>query len=106
MPVIRKAFMSIIRCIGCGFVGAFGALILAVCVYFLATLFTPNNPKSLNAELMILVAGYCGIFVGFGLGAIYGAIRGFTSLEVRTALIATSVIGVTVLLMYVLFLAI
>ena len=100
MSIIRKVLMSIIRCIGCGFVGALGAVILAVSLYFLATVFMPNDG---GAALMILVWGYCGIFAGFALGAIYGAIRALTSLKRRTVLIAMSVISAAYLLMLIFY---
>ena len=100
MSIIRKVFMSIIRCLGCGLVGYLGALILAVCVYFLVeNVFAPR----LDVDLMIIGIEICGTFVGFALGAIYGAIRTLTSLERRTVLIAMSVIGAIVLLVFVVF---
>jgi len=77
--------MSIIRCIGCGFVGALGAGVVAVCVYFLFDVFTPDGNAHDNAqekawaEVALMVMGFCGTLVGFVLGAIYGAIRTFTN---------------------------
>ncbi len=100
MSIIRKVFMSVIRCIGCGFVGALGPLILAVCACILVeNVFAPN----ISIEVLIIYIGYCGIFVGFALGAIYGAIRTLTSLERRTILIALSVLSATLLLVSFLF---
>jgi len=66
--------MSIIRC---GFIGALVAGIVAVCVYFLFDVFTPNERDGVKGweEITLMVQGLWGIFGGFVLGAIYGAIR-------------------------------
>jgi len=83
MPIIRKVFMSILRCIGCGFLGALVAGVVAVCVYFLfdwadAQLVFKTNVNAEQkawAEFALMMVGLGGIFVGFILGGIYGAIR-------------------------------
>ena len=103
MPIIRKVFMSIIRCIGCGFVGALGALILAFCACTLVDVFITDHDDSILAGQVVLLVGIYGVFVGFALGVIYGAIRTLTSLKRSTVLIAMSVISTAVLLMLILF---
>ncbi len=80
MSNTRKVLMSIVRCIGCGFLGALGAGVVAVCVYFLfADVFTPNDTDEVKGwkEFALMMMGLSGIFVGFVLGGIYGAIRTF-----------------------------
>jgi len=71
MPIIRKVLISIIRCIGCGFVGALVAGVVAVCVYFLfgefRLLFTTNVNAEQKAwvEFAQMMLGLGGIFGGF-----------------------------------------
>jgi len=90
--------MSIIRCIGCGFAGALGALILAFCACTLVDIFVSDHDWRILAGQVVLLVGLYGIFVGFALGVIYGAIRTLTSLKRSTVLIATSVLYVTIYL--------
>jgi len=102
MSIIRKVFMSIIRCIGYGFVGALGALMLAFCLFLLLRIIEVfmSNPSSMAGPGMgVVMMGFYGIFVGFALGAIYGAIRTLTNLNGRTVLIAMLVISATIYLM-------
>jgi hypothetical protein len=96
MSIIRnvtKVLMSIIRCIGCGFVGALVAGAVAFSVNFLY--FLVENDVSLD----IIGIGLCGIWFGFAVGVLYGAIRTLTSLKRSTVLIAMSVLWAAVILM-------
>ena len=68
--------MAIIRC---GFIGALVAGVVAVCVYFLFDVFTPNDSNEGWAEFALMMVGLSGVFGGFVLGGIYGAIRTFTN---------------------------
>ena len=96
--------MSILRCIGCGFLGALGALILGVFVFSLASVLRPNPGGVFGNGALLLVTAIVGIPGGFALGAIYGAIRTLTSLKKgQAAPIATPVIGAIVLLVFVVF---
>jgi hypothetical protein len=71
---------------------------------FCGTLVAVAGEGGIDGYILMMLAIPC-ILVAFALAVIYGLIRALTSLKRRAALIATSVISATIVLIYFLVLA-